>query len=178
MSASSGLNEGASELSGARGAESAQRVPLLRPDGDAPYSVWRPRMETFMMRVGIEPHDYNEAIPEWATLVAMVASNTKAVEKAERARFLSGGRDGTQTQLGLGASASTQTGTAGNSPATTVEKVPAVVAASMERSRRAYGLLDAALPKDIQLLIADVPRGYAYGIWSFLERRYQNTDKK
>jgi hypothetical protein len=45
------------------------------------------------------------------------------------------------------------------------------------RSRKAYGFLYAALPTDLRQLIADVPQGYAYGVWSFLEKKFRNTEQ-
>ena len=45
------------------------------------------------------------------------------------------------------------------------------------RSKKAYGFLFAALPADHRQLIADVPQGYAFGIWSFLEKKYRNTEQ-
>ena len=51
------------------------------------------------------------------------------------------------------------------------------VADMISRSRKAYGYLYAALPVDLRPLIADVPQGYAFGIWSFLEKKFRNTEQ-
>ena len=45
------------------------------------------------------------------------------------------------------------------------------------RSRKAFGFLFAALPADLRQLVADVPQGYAFGIWSFLEKKFRNTEQ-
>ena len=31
--------------------------------------------------------------------------------------------------------------------------------------------------QDTRLLVADVPQGYAHGIWSFLEKKFRNTEQ-
>ena len=60
----------------------------------------------------------------------------------------------------------------------TAEAVTAkkVVVAVIGRSQRAFGFLYAALPTDLRLLVADVPQGYAYGVWSYLEKKFRNTE--
>jgi len=45
------------------------------------------------------------------------------------------------------------------------------------RTKRAYGLLYQALPDDLRRLVAAVPQGYAYGLWSWLEKRFQSTEQ-
>jgi transposase InsO family protein len=45
------------------------------------------------------------------------------------------------------------------------------------RTRKAYGHLYASLPTDLRPLVADVPQGYAFGIWSFLEKKFRNTEQ-
>ena len=45
------------------------------------------------------------------------------------------------------------------------------------RSRKAFGFLYASLPTDLRPLVADVPQGYAFGIWSFLEKKFRNTEQ-
>ena len=47
----------------------------------------------------------------------------------------------------------------------------------VRRTRKAYGYLYAALPEELRLLVKEVPQGYAFGIWSFLEKKYQNTEQ-
>ena len=60
------------------------RVPLLRPKSSNPYAAWRPQMETFMMRAGIEARDYKESIPHWAQLEAAMTRDAAAAEHTHR----------------------------------------------------------------------------------------------
>jgi hypothetical protein len=143
----------------------SQRVPLLCAASGhtgAHYAAWRPQMETFLMREGIESRDYKEEIPQWKDLETAVQFDTIAAEKAAIARLLSGGSSAVKIE-----------------PAVTDEYKAArkLVADLVGRSRKAYGFLFAALPEELRLLVADVPQGYAYGIWSFLEKRFQNTEQ-
>ena len=57
------------------------------------------------------------------------------------------------------------------------QKAKKRVADLIGRSRKAYGFLFAALPTDVRQLVADVPQGYAFGIWSFLEKKFRNTEQ-
>src|SRR5690242_20638513 len=53
-----------------------------------PYAVWRPLMQTFLMRQGIEERDYSKEIPDWKKLVAAVASDAEEEERAAMALVL------------------------------------------------------------------------------------------
>src|SRR6185437_16796782 len=45
----------------------------------------------------------------------------------------------------------------------------------IEDSRSAYAIIYAALNDEHKLLIKNLTEGYAYGIWKFLEEKYQNS---
>ena len=137
-------------------------VPLLRPDGDAPYSVWRPQMETCLMRCGVQTRDYTVETKNWNALVAAVEGDAADEETAAIDRLL---------------------GNAGVDDASSSKQKKEVkvqsgdrklVAAIVSRSRYAFGLLYAALTDDIRALIEKVPPGYAFGLWSLLEDRFQS----
>ena len=51
------------------------------------------------------------------------------------------------------------------------------VRAQMQRSAMAFGVLFAALPDSLQLQTRHVAEGHAYGLWSWLEAKFQNTDR-
>src|SRR6185437_926282 len=48
---------------------------------------------------------------------------------------------------------------------------------AVARTKKAYALLYQALPDELRRLVAQVPQGYAYGIWSWLEKRFQSTEQ-
>lgn len=127
----------------------------------APHALWRPQMQTFLMRHGIEERDYVREIVQWRALAAAVQANAEAEEQ-----------DAIDLILG-----------AALAPVKREAQTPAEVQAKqrvtdlISRSRKAYGYLYAALPVDLRPLIADVPQGYAFGIWSFLEKKFRNTEQ-
>lgn len=127
-------------------------------------------MQTYLMRNGIEERDYTEEIPEWTRLVLAVQMDARAEEKAAIAAVLAGLPDSASSvkqEDTVAAAAQKEHGSS------TKQRVAALIG----RSRKAYGILYASLPADLRLLVADVPQGYAYGIWTFLEKKFRNTEQ-
>ena len=48
--------------------------------------------------------------------------------------------------------------------------------ANVERSHKAFGSIYSALTEDLHLQVAHLPQGWAYGLWMWLERKYQSTE--
>ena len=149
------------------------KIPRLASASSAqsglPHALWRPQMQTFLMRQGIEDRDYSEPFPEWKAVVDAINADEKAEEQAAIAEML--GRSSA-------AAASTTTLAAANN-AKTAEQVKRKqrVVDAVARVRKAYAILYAALPADLRTLVADVPQGYAYGVWSFLEKKFRSTEQ-
>jgi hypothetical protein len=142
------------------------KTPLLASasgsGAGAPHALWRPQMQTFLMRHGIEERDYAREIPQWRALAAAVEARAEADERDAIALVLG-------AALALDIKAEAQT----------AEEMKAKqrVADLISRSRKAFGFLYASLPVDLRPLVADVPQGYAFGIWSFLEKRFRSTEQ-
>jgi len=51
------------------------------------------------------------------------------------------------------------------------------VRAQMQRSAMAFGVLFSALPDGLQLQTRHIAEGHAYGLWSWLETKFQNTER-
>ena len=154
------------------------RVPQLAASGSsagAHYAAWRPQMETFLMRHGLEARDYKKELPQWQQLETKAQESAIADEDAAMALLLDNASAVSQPTSDNTSTSSRQLGAP--APADAKERAKRVVADIVARSKRAYGYLFAALPEDLRLLVADVPRGYAYGLWTFLERRFQNTEQ-
>ena len=62
------------------------KIPRLASSSSAqgglPHSVWRPQMQTFLMRQGIEDRDYSGPFPEWKAVVESIAADEQAEELA------------------------------------------------------------------------------------------------
>lgn len=154
--------------------DATSRVPRLvaaTGGGGMPHAVWRPQMQTFLMQHGIEESDYAQEIPLWREIVTAVGDDAQTRRTAAIAAV-----------LGVAASSNAASSTSSPNPKAqqlTEEQKAAKkeVSELIARSRKAYGFLYAALPTELRQLIADVPQGYAYGVWSFLEKKFRNTEQ-
>ena len=52
-----------------------------------------------------------------------------------------------------------------------------LISATVERSRRVYGVIYGALPEELRLQVADLPAGWAYGLWKWLQDKFQSTEE-
>lgn len=149
-------------------ADAHAKVPLLATvsgNGGASYASWRPQMKSFLMRQGVEERDYTRELPQWETLAALLAKNEQDAEQAAFDAVLSGFSGGDSSAVKA-------------EPLVHKKDDQARLAEfAMSRSRKAYGYLYASLPAELRLLVADVPQGYAYGLWSFLEKKFRNTEQ-
>ena len=145
---------------------STRQVPLLRPEGDKPYAVWRPEMETYMMRAGLETRDYKVAIPHWTEIVKLVEADAIDEEQAAIDALLTG----TKREPDAKASGSMSS----PSPPVVSNAHRKLAAAKVARAKKAYGLIYQSLAQDLRDLIGDIPQGYAFGLWSLLEERFQS----
>ena len=153
------------------------RVPLLRPDGDTPYAVWRPQILTYMMRIGIGDRYYAKSIEDWKNVEAAVDAADAADEEAAllRLRMLSAPRTPATKDEPLDASsAGKNSDKVSDATKSTNGEDHKLLARVVAQSRKAFGILYAALDADLRALIGGVPQGYAFGLWSLLEERYQS----
>jgi hypothetical protein len=136
--------------------------------GIGAYGAWRPVMENTLLRAGVTTRDYKEENPDWAALAAAVDQWARAEEDASIAYAL--GRVAAASSTGSKSSAA-----AGPSAAEKETRRGAIEAVA--RTRRAYTLLYQALSDELRRLSASVPQGDAYGLWSWLEKRFQSTEQ-
>lgn len=126
------------------------------------YAEWRPEMENVLMRAGVARRDYTEENPDWPALVAAVEQWTRAEENASIAYAL--GRGTASSSSKAGPSAGEIEARRGASDA-------------VARTKKAYALLYQALSDELRRLVAQVPQGYAFGLWNWLEKRFQSTEQ-
>ena len=160
------------------------KVPLLASasgtGAGVPHTLWRPQMQTFLMRHGIEDRDYAREIAQWRELASAVEADAEA-EEQEAIRLVLAAGSSSSKQRAATRHRCCESGSEGEPQAPAVtddqQKAKKRVADLIGRSRKAYGFLFAALPTDVRQLVADVPQGYAFGIWSFLEKKFRNTEQ-
>jgi hypothetical protein len=128
------------------------------------YAEWRPQMETALMRTGIAERDYREENADWAELTAAVEKWTRSDERAS-----------IDYALGRGSATGSSSSKAG--PTAAEKEARRGAAEAVARTKKAYALLYQALPDELRRLVAQVPQGYAYGVWSWLEKRFQSTEQ-
>jgi hypothetical protein len=161
-------------------ADPTTRVPQLASASSTAgqvYSLWRPQIQTHMMRQNIEERDYTRPIPRWRELVAAVQTDATAADDIAMERVLAAADAAAGKSAGAMPTSSSSTQMKQELPSTEELAAKKAVAALIGRSQKAFGFLYAALPADLRLLVADVPQGYAYGVWSFLEKKYRNTEQ-
>jgi hypothetical protein len=164
----------------ASSADPTTRVPQLASASSTAglaYSLWRPQMQTFLMRQGVEDRDYTEEQSRWRVLVTAVQTDARAAERAAIEALIGAEPAPTESKTaGTMPSAVSSSSVKQGQPTSEAAAAKKTVAAMISRSQKAFGFLYAALPADLRLLVADVPQGYAYGVWSFLEKKFRNTE--
>lgn len=133
------------------------------------YAEWRPLMENHLLRAGVTTRDYREENKDWAALVKAVEDWARADEDASVAYAL--GRSVAS------ASASSSSKGQGPSSAAAEKEMRRGAMELVGRTKKAYTLLYAALSEELRQLVEHVPQGDAFGLWSWLERRFQNTEQ-
>ncbi len=148
-----------------------ERAPRL--EGAAAYASWRPRISAHLQARGAQDaHKCVVTAEEHAQTKAMIDGWN--VEENARLRALAA------AALPIRAEPSQLKP---DEERRLADQVAAAmdarkhVRAQMQRSAMAYGVLFAALPDSLQLQTRHVAEGHAYGLWSWLEAKFQNTDR-
>jgi hypothetical protein len=162
----------------------SSRIPLLASatanaaSSALTYALWRPQMQTYLMRQSIEERDYTEALPRWKEMIAAVETDARDQEKAAIELLLAGTQKKAVTGGASSPSADGASKAADSATDSAAQKeAKRAVSALIARSRKAFGILYAALPTDLRTLVNDVPQGYAFGLWMFLEKKFRNTEQ-
>jgi hypothetical protein len=143
-------------------------APRLVPSA-AGYATWAPRMTVVLQQRGAEGIHLKKMDREaWETLSAKVAAWNDEEFTAALALAMST----TTGSDGSGAASSTSAAVASAG----VKESRKLLIATVERSHKAYGVLYAALPDELCLQVAHLPQGWAYGLWNWLQAKYQGTE--
>ena len=145
-------------------ATGSERAPLLRAGG---YPAWKPAMDVYLQRhgaAGVHKEPLTEA--EW--LLDCKAVATWGQQSLAAARALARG--------GLAVNKDEAKQQQDDSPGVEEKAARLLVAANVERSHKAFGSIFAAIPEDLRLQVAHLAQGWAYGLWMWLERKFQSTE--
>ena len=144
------------------------RVPMLVTGAAGGYAAWKPMMENYLLRQGVADGDYKVSNPDWAKLVTAVESWSD-VERREAVAFV--------VSAGSSSSKTKPLSKEGKDAAEAEKSSRAIVRKMVENSGKAFTILYMALTDELRLLVQDVQKGYAFGIWDFLLKRFQNTEQ-
>ena len=136
-----------------------QAGPRLLPAAGG-YAAWRPKMEVHLARTGAEEiHLRVSTADEWRAMSAKVKGWADD-QLAEAMAVAMGGSSASK------ASAISEE----------VKGARAMVTSMVSRSRRVHGVIFASLPDDIAQQAAHLPSGWAFGLWDWLMKKFQNTE--
>lgn len=165
---------------GAASAAALARLPRLASTaaggkGRLPYTEWRPKMEGFLSSVGLEEDSYMEEDVDWANTVKLVCADAK-VER-ERARQLLTGKQVLEAKLEP--DTMVDASSASSSSSASLAKAKELLAPFVARSKKAHYYLMEALPPELRRLVEEphIPKGYAFGVWDFLEKKFRSTEQ-
>ena len=161
-----------------------ERAPLLRGAGG--YPAWKPAMNVYLQRhgaAGVHTEPLSEV--EWLQDCSDVAAWGQQTLAAARAAARGGMALSTQETSGSSTSSTgidevslkSKGGLAAVDTLTAEAKAArTLVAANVERSHKAFGSIYSALPEELRLQVQHIPQGWAYGLWQWLERKFQSTE--
>jgi hypothetical protein len=113
--------------------------------------------------------ELNESVRKW---------DKEAVADALSGLSLGGSSVSVSTASATTATSSTAAATGSGKPLTDEQKAwRKTIRDVVLRSRRAHGAIFRALPEDLRVQVAHLPQGWAYGLWHWLEQKFQSTEK-
>jgi hypothetical protein len=121
-------------------------------------------MENALMRADIVKRDYQEECAAWAAL-ACAAENWSCDEERQSIDYA----------LGPGSGANGSKAVSSASGQSFEKEARRGAMETVTRTKKAFACLYQALSDELHRLVACVPQGYAYGLWSRLERKYHST---
>lgn len=173
MSLTSEDNKGAAGAGG--GAAGASQAPRLQAGG---YAVWRPSMDVFLQRAGAEGvHKKESTAEQWIQLSKQVSEWADEALAEALALVAPSGAPAPSQAGSSAASSPTMSGKEASPPTDKVMAARKLVSAMVERSTKVYGIIFSSLPEELRSQVAHVPQGWAYGLWHWLETKFQSTEE-
>lgn len=156
---------------GAGGAGASDKLSHLQAprlqSGGLGYAAWQANMDVFLQRAGAEGiHRKPLQEAAWVEMVRRVEEWSAEELNAALALVVNSA---------TGANSSSGSSTA---PLTSqVKEARRLVSATVERSRKVFGTLYSALPEELRAQVAHLAQGWAYGLWHWLETKFQSTEQ-
>jgi hypothetical protein len=136
---------------------SSKVVPQLNGN----YDEWSPMMQAYLAKNGIQEMHYCMEIPNYEVVQKEVQGEktNEALEIFRSAGSSSSSGSSVQKKKNLFS-------------AEEHKKVQPL----LDGSQRAYGFLYEALTEEVRKLVQHIPRGYAFGVWKYLENKYHGDE--
>jgi hypothetical protein len=145
------------------------QAPRLQSGGIG-YAAWRTNMDVFLQRAGAEGIHCNPLAEDaWKSMSTRVAEWSADALRDALALVMAGG------DASSGSSAGSTTTT--SSLTAEVKEARRLVSATVERSRKVFGTLYSSLPEELRAQAAHIAQGWAYGLWHWLETKFQSTEE-
>ena len=164
-----------SEDKGAGGGAGAAGLHLQAPrlqSGGIGYAAWRTNMDVFLQRAGAEGIHCNPLTEDaWKNMSRRVEGWSADALRDALALVMAGEADEAAS------SSSALSPTTAVSVAAEVKEARRLVSATVERSRKVFCTLYSSLPEELRAQVAHIPQGWAYGLWHWLETKFQSTEE-
>ncbi len=156
-------------------------------NGGIGYAAWRMNMDVFLQRNGAE-NIHSVAMLENKWLDMSQRSATWQQEALDEAMALVLGDVSSSTSSSSSGSDSSNLGltaddadgkikTASPGLSDAIKAGRKVVSSTVERSRRVFGAIYSALPDELKAQAGHIAQGWAYGLWYWLETKFQSTEE-
>jgi transposase InsO family protein len=153
------------------------QAPRLQTGGVG-YATWKPSMDVHLQRMGadgIHRKPLTEAV--WKGMVVKDEAWKQEAFLAAMQLALTVD-DGSASSSSASAPNSTVTASSKSEPLSSeVKEARKLISTMVERSQRVFGVLYSALPDELRLQVAHLPQGWAYGLWIWLESKFQSTEE-
>jgi hypothetical protein len=155
------------------------QAPRLQ-SGGVGYGAWHDNMHVFLQRAGAEGIHSKVMTEESWLMMVRNAEEWSADELAMALALITNGvldhSSSSSTVPPSKEEATSSTSTKG----TISEEMKAarkLVTATVERSRKMYGIIYTSLPDELRSQIGHIANGWSYGLWHWLETKFQSTEE-
>lgn len=166
------MSPGSDQGAGGAGGAGATAPRLTSAAG---YAAWAPRMEVFLQQRGAE-QAHKKKIDAEEFLKRAQQVQRWADEELALALAEADAEDGVSSTSAATSSSGATVVTTGAAALAKKSAARKLVANMIERSQRAYGFIYGALSDELQLQAQHLPQGWAYGLWEWLESKFQSTE--
>jgi hypothetical protein len=153
------------------------QAPRLASGGIG-FGAWRDNMHVYLQRAGAEGiHCKVMKEDAWVAMTQSVEEWAADELASALALIRFSGSSSSTSASGSSDASSKDALTVSTTVSEQMKAARKLVAATVERSRKAYGIVYTSLPDELRPQIGHIPNGWAYGLWHWLETKFQSTEE-